>query len=65
MLQKCLSLKLYAANLGACQPDQNDPELDTEVRAQFAGTYQLYRPNQQGTIGQDTSTTFEGFVEMD
>lgn len=41
-------------------PDQNQ-----DFRASLAGTYLLHRLTQQGTVGQDTTTTFDGVEEME
>ena len=58
-------LILCLMSLAACQSNQPDPQPDPGFRSQFAGTYKLYRINQQGTVGQDTTTTFEGIVELE
>ena len=61
-----LGFYLLLLALIACQAERPRPEAiaEQEFRSQFAGTYQLYRLTQSGTVGQDTTTTFEGFVEM-
>lgn len=58
-------LTLGILSLIACQPGQPNPQPDLEFRSSFTGTYELYRLYQQGTVGQDTTTLFEGVEEME
>jgi hypothetical protein len=60
----CFGFCLILLDVVSCTSPQ-DLAPDSDFRAQYEGTYQLDRLSQRGTIGQDTTTSFDGMVQMD